>query len=252
MMRFTMTVNHKKFLWTLIGVIVLITAWQLGAEYRGNDFYLPGPLKVTKALFGILGESATYKVVFHSLTRLVLTFFIVSFIGIALGLLGGINSYFDAFLRPFVSGLRTTPVISMIVIILILFGQNLMVYITGFLVIFPLLYDSTKEGILNIDKGITDALALEPVHILLKITRQYVPLALPFIKVGLIQSFGLGFKVLVMSEYLAQTKTSIGMMLYEGRIMMEYADVFAWTLIIIVIVFGMETLLGKFKASSQS
>jgi NitT/TauT family transport system permease protein len=77
-------------------------------------------------------------------------------------------------------------------------------------------------------------------------------LALPFIKVGLIQSFGLGFKVLVMSEYLAQTKTSIGMMLYEGRIMMEYADVFAWTLIIIVIVFGMETLLGKFKASSQS
>jgi NitT/TauT family transport system permease protein len=77
-------------------------------------------------------------------------------------------------------------------------------------------------------------------------------LALPFIKVGLIQSFGLGFKVLVMSEYLAQTKTSIGMMLYEGRIMMEYADVFAWTLIIIVIVFGMETLLGKFKVSSQS
>lgn len=237
---------------SLLGVGMILVIWQVSAIWTGNDFFLPPPLKVMKALSVILSEANTYKVLLASFSRLLLSLSLAACFGIVFGLFAGLYPYFDAFLRPFVSGLRTVPVVSLIVVILILYGQSLSIYIIGFLVVFPLLFETTKEGIVTIDSGIKDALLLEPVNLPLKLSKQYVPLALPYIKTGLLQSIGLGFKVLVMSEYIAQTKSSIGRMLYEGRIMMNYEDVFAWTLLIIAIVFVMEIIINKFKPASVS
>ncbi|MGM0436589.1 MAG: hypothetical protein ACQEQA_06005, partial [Bacillota bacterium] len=60
----------------------------------------------------------------------------------------------------------------------------------------------------------------------------------------------LGFKVLVMSEFIAQSDVSIGRMLYEGRITLDYESVFAWTLLIVFVVFVIESVLSRFKPSA--
>lgn len=239
----------KRLFVSLLGVVTLVLIWQAGAVFTGNEFLLPGPLSVLKALARILGEAETYRVILTSFSRLLISLMIASVLGIATGLLGGVHSYFDAFVRPFVSGLRTVPVISLVVIILILFGNVLTVYIIGFLVVFPLMYETTKEGVRNIDAGIKDALKIEPLNLPVLVVKQIFPLAMPYIKTGLLQSVGLGFKVLVMSEFIAQSDVSIGRMLYEGRITLSYDSVFAWTLLIILIVFVIESVLGMFKPS---
>ncbi len=239
----------KKTLLSLLGVLTLALIWQIAAMYTGNEFFLPRPLSVVKALAGILGEGDTYRVLLASFARLFVSLLVACMLGVATGLAGGMNTYIDAFLRPFVSGLRTVPVISLVVIVLILFGNILTVYIIGFLVVFPLMYEASKEGVKNIDKGIKDAISIEPLNLPLLISKQIIPLSLPYIKTGLLQSVGLGFKVLVMSEFIAQSDVSIGRMLYEGRITLDYESVFAWTLLIILIVFVIENGLGRFNPS---
>lgn len=240
----------KRLAFSLLGVFTLAVVWQMAAVFTGNDFYLPSPLSVVKTLALILGEGETYRVLLTSFARLFISLVIASALGVATGLAGGMHTYFDAFLRPFVSGLRTVPVISLVVIILILFGNVLTVYIIGFLVVFPLMYEATKEGVRNIDSGIKDALRIEPLNLPVLIVKQIFPLSLPYVKTGVLQSVGLGFKVLVMSEFIAQSDVSIGRMLYEGRITLDYESVFAWTLLIILVVFVIESVLGRFKPSA--
>ena len=240
----------KRHLYTGLGILTMLILWQVVASVSGNDFYLPVPLNVGRTLFKILGEIDTYIVLFTSLSRLLTSLFVACFLGVGFGITGGMSFCFDAYARPFVSGLRSVPVISLVVIILILFGNVLTVYIIGFLVVFPLMYEASKEGVRNIDSGIQDALRIEPLNLPVLMMKQIVPLALPYIKTGILQSVGLGFKVLVMSEFIAQSETSIGRMLYEGRIMLAYDEVFAWTLLIVFIVFLIEHTLNRFKPAA--
>jgi NitT/TauT family transport system permease protein len=58
-----------------------------------------------------------------------------------------------------------------------------------------------------------------------------------------LQSAGLGIKVLVMAEFLAQTRNSIGNQLYLAKVNLEYDRVFAWTILLIIIAVILEFLI---------
>jgi len=237
----------KKQIIYALSLFSLIVIWQIAAWYIGNPFIFPNPLNVFKKVFELLTTFSTYQIIVSSLIRLFISISIALISGIIVGFLGGLNKNVRLFLTPYVSGLRSLPVASLIAIILILFASETAIFVIGFLVLFPIIYEATKEGIINIDKPLKDALRLEPSLILLNFINFYIPLAYPYIKTGILQSVGLGFKVLVMAEFIAQTQNSIGRSLNLGRINFEYDTVFAWTIIIIIIVFLIEISVNKLK-----
>jgi len=51
----------------------------------------------------------------------------------------------------------------------------------------------------------------------------------------------------VMAEYLAQTKNSIGNMLYLAKTSIEYAEVFAWSIILVIVALIFETIINHYK-----
>jgi NitT/TauT family transport system permease protein len=65
------------------------------------------------------------------------------------------------------------------------------------------------------------------------------------------QSIGLGFKVIVMAEFISQARRGIGRELHDASISIEYVQVFAWTIIMIIIVVIFESLLKIYKAYDQ-
>ena len=68
----------------------------------------------------------------------------------------------------------------------------------------------------------------------------FVPAILSNLFISFIQSIGLGFKVLVMSELISYTENSIGKKIYTSKLNLDIEGVFAWTIIIIVIVMIIE------------
>jgi NitT/TauT family transport system permease protein len=50
-----------------------------------------------------------------------------------------------------------------------------------------------------------------------------------------------------MAEYLAQTKYAIGQMLYLAKTNLDYASVFAWTLILIIISIMLEYVIHTYR-----
>ncbi|MBN2605119.1 MAG: ABC transporter permease subunit [Bacilli bacterium] len=230
-----------------LSVILILFVWQLYAIHVDNPFLMPTPTNVLKSLLILLGEGRTYFIILTTLVRLAVSVLAASIAGLILGLLAGVFYQVEAFLKPLVTTLRTLPVVSIIVVILILYGNVFSLYLISFLLLFPIIYQAELEGIKNIDQDLLDVLSLECNNCPFVVVRLvYFPLAMPYFKTAMIQSTGLAIKVLVVAEYLSQTQISIGRELYFNRINLEYANVFAWTIILILVAIIIEHYIQKY------
>lgn len=237
----------KKTHYGLLAVLAILVVWTITSWRFGNRLLLPAPDDVLLALVRLLSTSQTYRTLLSSVGRLFIALVMGIGVGVVLGLLAGILPALDAFLKPIVTSLRTIPVVSVIVVVLILYGSQSALYIITFLMLFPLIYEATRQGILHIEPSLKEAYRLETQRWWLGAIKFYLPLTMPFIKTGILQSLGLGFKVLVMAEFVAQSPYSIGRALYVSRITLAYDEVFAWTVLIIGLVLVLETLVQKGK-----
>ncbi len=246
-MRISIANMVKKHNWLYGGlsVFLLILVWQVAGFNVNNRTLLPYPIDVVNAMSTILTTTSTYQILLYSFFRLTTAIIIAGLLGISFGLVAGFSRTVSSFFQPLVTSLRTVPVASIIVVVLILFGSSKAIYIITFVMLFPILFEATKQGVLNIDQSLIEALSLEQKRTAFTLVNMFFPLSIPYIKTGILQSIGLGFKVLVMSEFIAQSPKSIGNALYMGRINFMYDHVFAWTIIIIFIVIMIERLVNR-------
>ncbi|MDY0278511.1 MAG: ABC transporter permease subunit [Acholeplasma sp.] len=237
----------RKIILGALSISILILIWFSYSKLIANEFILPGPIKVIKTTIDLLFLSSTYKIILWSLFRLFISFVLSAVSGTLLGLMAGNFNILDELLKPLVSALRSLPIASIIIIIMILFGRNNSLYIITFLMIFPLVYEASKSGVQNIDQALKDNIALETHSTWILLYRVQLPLSLPFIRTSLFQSIGLGFKVIVMAEFITQAKIGIGRELFDGSISIQYDLVFAWTILLIILVIIFESILRKIK-----
>lgn len=242
----------KHTIFSASSILIIFIVWQLYSVSVNNPTLMPDPIKVFQRFFEMLVDKDTYVVVFTSLSRLLLSLIFATFLGTVLGLISGIHSSVEAFLKPIVVTIRTLPVISIIIVILIIFGNTITLYIISLLLLFPIIYQAELDGVKNIDPLLIDVLKLESdatnTNVL---TLVYFPLSIPFLRTALIEAVGLGFKVLVVAEYIAQTKVSIGREIYMAKINLEFTDVFAWTIMLLLFVLLIELTVEKLL-STQS
>ncbi|MBU1145633.1 MAG: ABC transporter permease subunit [Firmicutes bacterium] len=231
---------------TMLSIFILFLGWIIVFAVVNNPLLLPSPLAVFKAFFELFTNLKTLQSMGATILRLLLALTIAFIIGVALGLLSGFYPKFATFCSPIVTILRTVPVISIVVIMLILFGFETTPYLITFFMIFPIIYQATFGGIKQIDSELVDVYKLEDNRIITGLKYCYIPLIQSQVKTALLQSAGLGIKVLVMAEFLAQTKNSIGNQLYLSKVNLAYDQVFAWTLLLIFLAVILELLINRY------
>ncbi len=232
---------------TILSIFTIFLVWVIGYAVVSNPLLLPSPLEVLKAFFELFLTWKSLLVMLMTLLRLLVALFFAFLLGVILGIWSGFKKNVATFLHPIVTIFRTIPVISIIVILLIWFGFTLTPYVITFLMIFPIIYQAVYEGIINIDSEMVDVYKLEDNRLLTGLKYCYLPLINSQIKTALLQSAGLGIKVLVMAEYLSQTKKSIGNSLYLAKVMLEYDQVFAWTILLILMAIGLSILIERYS-----
>lgn len=237
----------RKSLWSIGSVFVIFLIWLVLSTVISNEIIMPSPLSTIKAFFDVFTKSSSLKAIGLTLFRLLIALIIATIFGITFGTLSGLSQKVRLILRPIVSVLRTIPVISIVVILLILFGFTLTPYLITLLMIFPLIFQAISDGIENIDQEFIDVFKLENDSLTDAVRYCYLPLIGSQIKTSLLQSAGLGIKVLVMAEYLSQTKYSVGNSLYLAKVNLDYASVFAWTILLIIIAVVIEQLIRRFS-----
>jgi NitT/TauT family transport system permease protein len=219
-----------------LGIVAIFVVWLIFCLVVDNQIIFPSPLLVFASLGDLLSSSSFYIAFLGSVLRLVIGVVAAIVTGTILGLLAGLLKNLKHILAPIVTILRVVPVVSIVVIVLIISGLRFTPFVITYLVVFPISYMAMIEGVNNVNKDLIDAFKLESNSVIRAIIFCYFPLSFSYFKLALKSSLAQGTKVLIMSEYLSQTPMSLGNLLFQARMNIQYDKVFALTLILIILV----------------
>ncbi|MCK7487895.1 MAG: ABC transporter permease subunit [Bacillus subtilis] len=240
--------KNLRFGFVAFGVFLV---WLIASLWVDQDLVLPSPIQVGAAIVGLVGTRVSLMAIFASLGRLAIALTTSFVLGTFIGFLAGFRKGIQVIASPLATIFRTIPVVSIIVIVLMFFGFRFAPYVITFLMLFPISYQAALEGVSRVDSELVDVYKLEDHHFGRMLLHCYLPLMAGYLRTAMLQSAGLGVKVLVMAEYLAQTPDSIGNRLYLAKAMLEYDQVFAWTIVLIVIALLIETAINRSRSFLQ-
>lgn len=239
------SLHSKKYLRLLSAIAsILIIYLIMLAIYKSKDntIIFPSPNLIFKQFFNLLIKANTYKLILFTILRLLLSLIISLFIGVTLGILAYIFPLFRIFVKPFITILRCIPVVVLLIFFLMLSSIKLTPMLMVCFVLIPIFYEEALNGALNIDNELLDVWKVECGISFRGIFKILLPLIFNNIYQALISAIGLGFKVLIMGEYMTSSPNSIGNVIINSAHNLEYDLVYAWCIILIIIVLIIELI----------
>ena len=159
----------------------------------------------------------------------------LSYTGELLAVAAGRLRVLEILLWPYVTVIKSVPVASFIIICLIWLNTSQLAVFISFLMVFPAIYSNTLQGIRSADPALLEMARLYRVPFSRRLGYIYVPQVKPFLLSGCSVALGMSWKSGVAAEVIAVTSHSIGGMLYDAKVYLEISDLFAWTLIIVIL-----------------
>ena len=233
----------KKYLYYSLGILFVIFVWFIGSILVDSEIVLPKISLVFKTIGELFARGETYLIILRTFLDILIVTILTLILAFVFSLLALRFEGFKHFFSPIVTLLKSIPVVAVIILFLLMVGQRFTPYVITFLVIFPILYEGIYNSINSIDKDLLDDVKTVSNLNYLVIKDIYFPLSKPKILVSLLQSFGLGLKVIVTAQMIAQTKGTIGYQIAIQNTYLETKGVFAWTIILIIFVFVIDFIL---------
>lgn len=247
--------KRKKRTIRLWAVLLWLVVWQIASWAIGQEILLVSPISVAVRLSELVREGDFWLSILFSFSRIFLGFFLALFAGILLSALASWNKWVREFLQPLILVMKSTPVASFIILCLIwISSRNLSVFIS-FVMVFPILYTNLLEGILRTDAQLLEMAAVFRVPLGRRIRYIYLSQVMPYFRSACVVSLGLCWKSGIAAEVIGIPKGSIGEKLYQAKIYLNTPDLFAWTVVIILVsvlfervfLFGIQALLKKLE-----
>lgn len=229
-----------------IGIaIVWIAIWQLCYWGVNQDLLLASPLSVLKRLGELVIRPEFWKTVSISCLHIFTGFILGVLSGVLLAVLSAKYAWFCSFLSPAMTIVKATPVASFIILALIWIQSARLSVFISFLLILPLVYTNTLQGIRKTDEKLLEMAAVYQMSARGKLRYIYVPQVLPYFFSACITGVGFAWKSGIAAEILAVPKNAIGTMLYESKIYLETTDLFAWTAAVILLSLFFEKIIVR-------
>jgi NitT/TauT family transport system permease protein len=237
------SITKKDSIFTLISFFLIIAIWKIISLSVSLEIILPSPEKTIISLFNLLKTKDFFLIILLSIERGLIGFIISLILGLLIGFFSGFNKIFNKIFEPVLVIIRSTPVMSVILIALIWFKSNNVPIFASFLMSFPIVCTNVKEGINNIDSRLINMAAIYKIKKRRIISEIYLPSIVPFLIAAISTSFGIGWKVIIAAEVLSQPKYAIGTSLQNSKLYLNIDEVFAWTIVAILIGYLFEKII---------
>ena len=212
--------EKKRKIYLLSGITFWILFWWVMSIFVGEKLFLPSPFTVIKTMLFLLGEKEFWSDISFSAVRVIISYGLSFVLALAFGIVGGGYEKVDILLSPLVKAMRSIPVASIVILVLLWVKSRNLSLVVSFLVVFPLLYESVLSGMRN-----TDSLLLEAAD-----------------NYGIKSSLGLCWKSAMAAEVIGLPSHSIGSRLYEAKVYLDTPSLFAWTVAIVLLAVVFEKL----------
>lgn len=220
-----------------------IGIWAIAAELIGNQLLLPSPVSVAVRIFELMSQTRFWTITALSLFRIMAGILSAIALGILLALLITYNQFIRELLSPILTIVKVTPVASFIILILIWIGRDLVPAVISALMVLPVICNNVSAGLKNIDSDILEMANVYQIPKLTQFKRITIPSVMPYFLSAIQTSIGIGWKAGIAAEVLTVPTRSIGKMIYESKLYMETIDLFAWTIVVVLISLMIESLI---------
>lgn len=236
----------------LLSAIILLALWQCAAWLMNKPLILPTPVSTFSALISLIGDPEFLSAIGATLWRGLLAFILSILAGIATGIAAGLNPTASALLKPLITVIRTTPVISVILLALIWFSNHAAPVFIGVLIMYPIITANVTEGIHATDSRLVEMAAIHGIKKIRILREIYFPSIMPFFLAGLSSAAGIGWKGIIAGEALSQPALGLGARMQHAQTYLLVAEVIAWTLTAIITGYIFESGIERIRKKTSA
>lgn len=221
-------------------VLFWIAAWQVASMAVGSEFVLAGPLDAAAALARLLPSAEFWRSVAFSLVRIVGGCAASYLVAVPLALAAAAFPAVRVLLQPAMGAIKGTPVACTVVALLIWFGSKNISAIAVGLAVLPVVYFGVLQGADRADPRMRDLLRTFGAPAPVRLLAQTWPAILPYLRAASQSALGMSWKAGVAAELIGVPTGSIGERIYQAKLLLETADLFAWTIAVIALAWLLE------------
>ena len=245
--------NIKKLLkWTAVALLWL-AVWQFAAAAADKEILIPYPYAVFLTLKELCKTTDFWIAVLYSMLRITAGYLSGIAVGVTGAVLSAKSSVFKAVFSPILHIVRAVPVASFIILALVWIKSAYLAVFISFLMVTPMIWSSVQNGIENIDKKYLEMARIFKIGTLKTLFHVKLPFIMPSFVAACANALGFAWKSGIAAEVIALPALSVGRNLYDAKIYLERADLFAWTLTVILLSMALEALLrgamGRLKGA---
>ena len=239
-----MQTKGKKYKYIIIPLVYLLI-WQAAAMAVGQRLLLPSPGETLARFFVLLSVGASWKYAGLTLARIMAGYLLGMVLGALLGILCARFSFADQLLAPLRSVIKATPVTSFILLALLWLSSDMVPLFIALLMVLPIVWANVLEALLHTDAQLLEMARAYDFSPGKRWRYIYMPSIGPSFYAACTTALGFAWKSGVAAEIIALPKASIGYQLYQSKLQIETVDLFAWTLLIVLLSMGLEWCLKR-------
>ena len=241
-----------------IGRALLVAAfwlgvWALAAHQFGKPLLFPSPMAVIKTLGELLQTKEFYQATANSLVNIFGGMISAIAVACILAALTAKVRFVRELIHPVMAVIKATPVASFIILMLLFLGPVKVPAFITFLIVLPIVWTNLDEGIANIDQQLNEVAKMYRFSFTKRLRVLILPSVKPYFLSACKTAIGLAWKAGVAAEIIAMPKNTIGTMIGEAKLYIMSAEMFAWTLTVVLlslaIEFGVSYLFAKLDAA---
>lgn len=224
----------KKYVrWLMAGLWILI--WQGLYWFVGEDLLLSSPWTVLTRFIALAQTGDFWAAVTRSCLG-ILTGFLG---GVAAGFLLGALTFrfpvFYEFIRIPMNLLKAVPVASFIILTMLWISSRNLPVLISLIMVLPLVWTNVDQGFRKTDRELLEVAEVFRLPASKIIRYVYYPAVAPFLRSACRVALGFAWKAGIAAEIIVTPIGFIGKKLYDAKVTLETADMFAWTAVVILL-----------------
>ena len=244
--------KRRNVLYRALAVLFWLGVWEITSIIIGQEILMVSPVRAVLRLSELMRTPDFYRSVAMSLLNIMKGFFLGMGLGCALAALAGRFGAVRLLCHPLMHAIKATPVASFVVVALIFIrSRNLSVFIS-FLMVLPIMYTNVLTGIDQTDRKLLEMAKVFRIGPWRTLKSVYVTGVYPHFLSACALSMGMCWKAGVAAEVLSLPKNAVGAQMYYSKLYLETADLFAWTVIVVLFSYLFEKLVQLFMQRKKS
>lgn len=234
---------YPKIVGKVLAAVFWLAVWQLLDSIVKQEILIVSPVRVLQRLFELMQNAGFWLTTLNSMIHILTGFLIGLAVGAVLAVItSSFQILYDLF-YPIISIIKATPVASFIILALVWIQTEHVPAFAAFLMVTPIVWGNVSNGIAKTDPKLLQMAQSYDFGLSRTIRRVYIPSIMPYFIAACTTGMGLAWKAGIAAEVLANSELSVGGQIYNSKIYIETADLFAWTAVVIVMSVILEHLM---------